>query len=155
MIMTVAVGAAAAAPAAPAAADDEGHSDCADGGIAATMMSGTTVHGEDNDDDDTTSSDGDSHHHTVGGGDDDNVMAILQRLQMVPDLSLRAQALAVVAAGLEAASLLVPQGAFLPALDVLEELKAAAEGGAAAGLHAFRSLPQQLAVFAQVSTPGT
>lgn len=61
------------------------------------------------------------------------------------------QALAVVAAGLEAASLLVPQGAYLAALDVLEELRAAVESGTVAGLHAFASLPLQLAAYAQVS----
>ena len=60
------------------------------------------------------------------------------------------QALAVVAAALEAASLLVPQGAYLAALDVLEELRAAVGAGAVAGLLAFEALPQQLTQFAQV-----
>lgn len=60
------------------------------------------------------------------------------------------QGLAVVAAALEAAGLLVPQGAYVEALDVLDELQAALDSGAVAGLHAFRSLPQQLACFGRV-----
>lgn len=50
----------------------------------------------------------------------------------------------------EAAVLLVPQGDYLGALDVLAELQAALDSGLLHGLTAFWALPAQLAHFRQV-----
>ena len=53
-------------------------------------------------------------------------------------------------AALEAAALLVPQGAYLEALEVLDELRGVAATRTLEGLHAFQQLPAQLAAYAQV-----
>ena len=53
----------------------------------------------------------------------------------------------------EAAVLLVPQGNYLGALDVLAELQAALDSGLLHGLTAFWDLPAQLAHFRQVGPP--
>ena len=60
------------------------------------------------------------------------------------------QVIALVVAAMEAASLLVPQGAFLEVLEVVDEIKDIAASGVLAGLRAFRDLPSQLAHYARV-----
>ena len=64
------------------------------------------------------------------------------------------QALEVVVAAQEAALLLVPQGDYLGALDVLAELQDALASGLLHGLTAFWQLPAQLAQFREVRAVG-
>ncbi|KAK9791149.1 hypothetical protein WJX73_003285 [Symbiochloris irregularis] len=77
------------------------------------------------------------------------VQALQRRRGNLVEVDEQLRVIALVVAALEAASLLVPQGAFLEVLEVVDEIRGIAASGVLSGLHAFRDLPSQLAYYAQ------
>lgn len=71
-------------------------------------------------------------------------------LLLTAQMMLRWQVVEEVASAQETVGLLLPQGDYTAALDVLDSLRASLASYRTAGLHAFRHLPAQLADIAEV-----
>lgn len=83
----------------------------------------------------------------------EELWSILHNVQGAKDCSAVPQVVQDVATAQQAVELLLPQGDYVGALDVLDSLHAMLATQATAGLHAFRRLPAQLRDISEVCPP--